>query len=108
VSRNPKGIESVAAHTLDNQNHIFRSLWFVLLGSLALGILFSLCWVTAAYGRLGLAADIVRWVTATRGNGMTVLYHGLLYSLVVGGAAGAVVALLDRALVWRRSKSAPQ
>jgi hypothetical protein len=98
----PNEDQAMAIDTLNNRFHVSQSLWLVLLGSVALGILFSLCWVTAAYGHVRLAEQIVHWVTAMPSAGMSVLYHGLIFCIGIGAVAGAVIALLD--LVIRRKE----
>lgn len=96
-----------AVPALNNRIHISRSLYIVLFGSVLLGGLFSLCWVTAAYGHVPLSAQFVRWVTAVHEAGLTALYRGLLYFLGIGAVAGAIIAVLDRAIASMEPRRHP-
>jgi len=73
------------------RNFHAHTLWMVVLGAFSLGILFTLCWVTAAYGKF--SARIVEWMTARSELNAAAFYNGLLWSIGIGAAIGATAAL---------------
>ena len=68
-----------------------HALWMVVLGAVALGILFTLCWITAAYGKF--SARIVEWMSSRSELDFTAFTSGLLWSIGIGAAIGAAAVL---------------
>lgn len=91
------------ANTTAHSQHRPHSLDTTLIGAFVLGVLFVLCWITSAYGKIEVAAAVVRFFTAQPAHSMTALYQGLLWALVVGALCGALLGLASY-LFRRRSQ----
>jgi hypothetical protein len=83
--------DCMAAKTTHHQPHL-HSLEATLIGAFALGILFVLCWITAAYGNIEVPRAFVLIFTNQPVASIAAFYQGLLWALIFGALAGALIA----------------
>lgn len=80
------------AKTIDHAKHHLYSLETTLIGAFVLGVLFVLCWITSAFGNIEVPNAFVRLFTTQPVGSITAFYEGLLWALVFGALAGALIA----------------
>jgi len=68
-----------------------HTLWMMVVGAVLLSILFTVCWVSAAYGDH--SRRIVQWVAARPFIATGGFYGGFLWSVGIGAAGGATAAM---------------
>lgn len=90
---------TIAPHPEERHLH---SLETTLIGAFVLGVLFVLCWVTAAYGNIPMPGAYVRLFTTQPIHSFAALYQGLFWAVVFGALIGALIAL-GSSLVRRHS-----
>jgi len=79
--------------TTDRNGRHLHSLETTLVGAFVLGVLFVMCWVTAAYGKIVVPGAFVRLFTRHPVDSISALYEGVLWAVLFGAIIGALIAL---------------